>query len=254
MLPTRGASSGAWACCLDQNFVGPDGYLYRLMAVLDAEYHTDANGWFSGEVAITLLDNMDNYAYDSQLPRVRTFIGDYLSEASLGSESLQYTHTAHLGGSWYAMGYAGLLRMMFARVGSELLFRPFDSSIALGADLNWVRPRDFDQGFALRDYQTWTGHLSAYVETSIEDVLAKMSVGRYLAGDYGGTLDLSREFDSGVRIGAWGTWTAGDDFSAVRPDARTSARRLLGTVSSDLRVRLVEPLTLRRSPAPCQAP
>jgi len=44
-------------------------------------------------------------------------------------------------------------------------------------------------------------------------VLAKVSIGRYLAKDVGGTLDLSREFDSGVRIGAWGTWTdAGDDF------------------------------------------
>jgi len=200
---------------LDQNFGGPDGYLYRLMAVLEAEYRTDANGWFSGEVAATLLDNLDNYEYiaDSQLPRVRTFIGDYLSEASVGIENLQYTRTAHLGGSWYAMGYAGLLEMMFAGAGSELLFRPFDSPLALGADLNWVRQRDFDQGFALRDYDTWTGHLSAYVETGIEDVLAKVSVGRYLAGDYGGTLDLSREFDSGVRIGAWGTWTdAGDDF------------------------------------------
>ncbi|MGO1430012.1 MAG: YjbH domain-containing protein [Halomonas sp.] len=76
-----------------------------------------------------------------------------------------------------------------------------------------MRQRDFDQQFGLRDYSTWTGHLNAYLETGVEDVLAKLSVGRYLAGDAGATLDLSREFDSGVRIGAWGTWTdAGDDF------------------------------------------
>ncbi|AXY40729.1 YjbH domain-containing protein [Halomonas sp. JS92-SW72] len=200
---------------LDQNFGGPDGYLYRLMAALGAEYRTDANGWLSGQLTATLLDNLDNYEYiaESRLPRVRTFIGDYLSESSVGIENLQYTRTAHLGGSWYAMGYGGLLEMMFAGTGGELLYRPFDSPIAFGADLNWVRQRDFNQGFGLRDYDTWTGHLSAYVETGIEDVLAKVSVGRYLAGDVGGTLDLSREFDSGVRIGAWGTWTdAGDDF------------------------------------------
>lgn len=200
---------------IDQNFGGPDGYLYRLKALLSAEYQTDANGWFSGSVAWTLLDNLDNYEYiaDSELPRVRTFIGDYLTESELGVENLQYTRTAKLSDNVYAMGYGGLLEMMYAGAGTELLYLPFDASWAFGADINWVRQRDFDQQFGLRDYSTWTGHLNAYLETGVEDVLAKLSVGRYLAGDAGATLDLSREFDSGVRIGAWGTWTdAGDDF------------------------------------------
>jgi hypothetical protein len=200
---------------VDQNFGGPDGFLYRLMAVLSAEYRTDANGWFSGEMAWTALDNLDDYEYieESRLPRVRTFIGDYLAESTLGIERLQYTRTAQLGDNWYAMGYGGLLEMMFAGAGGELLYRPFNSPVALGVDANWVRQRDFDQQFGLRDYDTWTGHATAYVETGIEDILAKVSVGRYLAGDVGTTLDFSREFDSGVNVGAWGTWTdAGDAF------------------------------------------
>ncbi|MFC2992163.1 YjbH domain-containing protein [Halomonas tibetensis] len=200
---------------LDQNFGGPDGYLYRLLAVLEAEYRTDRNGWFSGQLAWTALENLDDYEYiaDSDLPRVRTFIGDYLSESTFGIESLQYTRTAKLGDNWYAMGYGGLLEMMYAGVGGELMYRPFNSPLALGVDMNWVRQREFDQGFGLRDYDAWTGHLTAYLETGIEDVLAQVSVGRYLAGDVGTTLDLSREFASGVRVGAWGTWTdAGDAF------------------------------------------
>ncbi|MWJ28479.1 YjbH domain-containing protein [Halomonas sp. ZH2S] len=200
---------------LDQNFGGPDGYLYRLLLVAEAEYQVTPNSWFSSQVAWTAFDNLDNYEYmsDSDLPRVRTFIGDYLSESSLGIEHLQYTRTGKLSENVFAMGYGGLLEMMYAGVGGEVLYRPFDSPYAVGIDLNWVQQRDFDQGLGLRDYTTWTGHLSGYVETGIEDVLAKVSVGRYLAGDVGGTLDLSREFDSGVRMGAWGTWTdAGDDF------------------------------------------
>lgn len=200
---------------INQNFGGPDGYLYRLLVVADAEYHLTPNSWFSGEAAWTALDNLDNYEYiaDSNLPRVRTYIGDYLRESSLGIEHLQYTHTRKLSDNVFAMGYGGLLEMMYAGAGGEVLYRPFDSSYAFGADLNWVQQREFEQGFGLRDYTTWTGHLSAYIDTGIEDVLAKVSVGRYLAGDVGGTLDFSREFDSGVRLGAWGTWTdAGDDF------------------------------------------
>ncbi|MGJ7460605.1 YjbH domain-containing protein [Halomonas sp. MA07-2] len=198
---------------LDQNFGGPDGYLYRLMAVADAELQTDRHGWFSGQLAWTLADNLDKYEYrgQSELPRVRTFLGDYLAESSLGIENLQYTRTGQWGDDWYVMGYGGLLEMMYAGAGGEVLYRPFNSPVALGADLNWVRQREFDQGFDLRDYDTWTGHLTAYVETGLEDVLAKVSVGRYLAGDLGTTLDLSREFDSGARVGAWATWTDADD-------------------------------------------
>ncbi|WP_246007455.1 YjbH domain-containing protein [Halomonas nitroreducens] len=200
---------------LEQNFGGPDGYLYRISANLDAEYRSSENGWVSGSVAYGLADNLENYDYiaDSDLPRVRTHIGDYLAETELGLTNLQYTHTARVADDWYAMGYGGVLETMYAGVGGEVLYRPFDSDLAIGLDLNWVRQRAFDQGFGLRDYSTWTGHLSGYWQTGIEDTLAKVSVGRYLAGDLGATFDLSREFASGVRLGGWATFTdAGSDY------------------------------------------
>ncbi|WP_251976382.1 YjbH domain-containing protein [Salinicola avicenniae] len=200
---------------LNQNMGGPDGYLYQLYAKLDAEYRTDANGWFSGQAALNLADNFDKYDYiaSSALPRVRTNIGNYLDETSLGIYNLQYTRTARFGQNWYGMAYGGLLEMMYAGAGGEMLYRPFNSAFAFGVDLNWVKQRDFDQRFDMRDYDTWTGHATAYVDTGIEDVLAQVSVGRYLAGDIGTTVDLSRSFDSGVRVGAWATFTdAGDDY------------------------------------------
>ncbi|MCE8014821.1 YjbH domain-containing protein [Halomonas sp. MCCC 1A17488] len=200
---------------LEQNFGGPDGYLYRLSAFADMAWHTDANGWFSLRADATLADNLDKYDYiaRSELPRVRTHIGDYLASADVGLTQLQYTRTAQLAPDWYLLGYGGLLEVMYAGIGGEVLYRPFNSRWALGLDVNRVRQREFDQRFALRDYQTWTGHLTAYVDTGFEDLLAKVSVGRYLAGDNGVTFDVSREFDNGVRVGGWATFTdAGDDF------------------------------------------
>lgn len=200
---------------LEQNFGGPDGYLYRLSANLDSEYRLGANHWISGALTYTLDDNLSEYRYlgPSELPRVRTHIGDYLAETDIGISNLQYTHTTQLGNDWYAMGYGGLLETMFAGAGAELLYRPFNSDVALGLDVNWVKQRDFDQRFEMRDYSTWTGHLTGYWQTDYEDVLAKASVGRYLAGDLGVTFDVSREFDSGIRLGGWATFTnAGDAF------------------------------------------
>ncbi|WP_267965961.1 YjbH domain-containing protein [Billgrantia aerodenitrificans] len=200
---------------LEQNFGGPDGYLYRLSAYADADWYTDAQGWLSVRGDVTLADNLDRYEYiaASELPRVRTYIGDYLASSNAGITQLQYTRTAQLAPDWYLLGYGGLLEMMYAGVGGEVLYRPFNSRWALGLDINRVRQREFDQRFELRDYQAWTGHLSAYVDTGFEDLLAQISVGRYLAGDHGVTFDLSREFANGVRVGGWATFTdVGNDF------------------------------------------
>ncbi|ROO32396.1 YjbH domain-containing protein [Salinisphaera orenii] len=200
---------------LNYNYGGPDGFLYEVYARLDTEFKTDENGWLSGTLGYGLFDNLDNFDYvgPSELPRVRTNTVDYIEQTELGIYNLQYTRTARLGRNWFAMGYAGYLERMFAGAGGEVLYRPFNSPLALGFNANWVKKREFDTQFGLRDYSTWTGHATAYVDTGIKDVLAKFSVGRYLAKDVGATLDLSRTFDSGVRIGAFATLTdAGDSF------------------------------------------
>jgi hypothetical protein len=88
-----------------------------------------------------------------------------------------------------------------------VLFRPFQSRFALGVELSWVHQRDFDQRFRFRDYSIATGHVSLYYDTPYREVSIATHAGRYLAGDVGATLELSRRFDSGVRIGAWATFT-----------------------------------------------
>jgi hypothetical protein len=49
-------------------------------------------------------------------------------------------------------------------------------------------------------------------------VLVKASVGQYLAGDKGGTLDISKHFDSGVVVGGYATITN------VSPDEFTKGK------------------------------
>ncbi len=48
----------------------------------------------------------------------------------------------------------------------------------------------------------------------MNNVLVKMSVGEYLAKDKGGTIDVSKRFDSGVTVGAYATLTnvSGDEY------------------------------------------
>ena len=100
----------------------------------------------------------------------------------------------------------GLLENMFAGVGGEILYRPFNRKVALGFSAHRVRQRDYDQRFSLRDYETTTGHASIYFDLPY-GIQPKIVIGKYLAGDKGVTLDLSRRFESGFTAGVFASKT-----------------------------------------------
>ena len=70
----------------------------------------------------------------------------------------------------------------------------------LGADLNWVAQRDYDDpfGFDYYDYDVVTGHASLYWDTGYYGLEAQIDAGRYLAGDWGSTFTLTRRFPNGL--------------------------------------------------------
>lgn len=201
---------GGFAPGFQQTVGGPNAFiLYQLSANYQASYAFTPNIWWSGEASYDLIDNYDKFTYDapSDLPRVRTYVREYLTTSRFTLPRFQLSAATRLAPDWYAMAYGGMLEMMYGGVGGEVLYRPFGQHWAVGADVNWVKQRGFDQHFSFRRYQVVTGQITGYFDTGVDGVLAKLSVGRYLAGDWGGTIDLSRRFRNGVRIGAWATFT-----------------------------------------------
>jgi hypothetical protein len=189
---------------------GPDAFmLYQLGVQATAEYRFAPSTWVNAAVNWRLLDNFDKFTYTapSNLPRVRTFQREYVTSKRLTMPVFQLTHVGRLSENQYYSVYGGALEPMFAGVGAEWLYRPWRSRFALGVDINHVRQRDFDQDFGLRDYKVNTGHATLYWDTGWNGMMARISVGQYLAGDHGVTLDISRRFDNGVTIGAYATKT-----------------------------------------------
>lgn len=199
-----------WSPTFSQIIGGPDGFvLYELGAAASAEWRPAPGTWLAGVASLRLLDNYESFDFTgrSDLPRVRTFLREYVISSRLTIPRLHLTHARHLGGNHYASAYAGLLEPMFGGVGAEWLYRPFGRSWAFGVDLNHVQQRGFRQDFSFRDYRVTTGHATLHWDTGWNDVHAKVQAGRYLAGDEGLTLDLSRTFRNGTAIGAWATFT-----------------------------------------------
>ncbi|MOA26606.1 hypothetical protein D3C78_1474130 [compost metagenome] len=71
-----------------------------------------------------------------------------------------------------------------------------------------MKQRDWENTLQLADYQVATGHVTTYWQPEFLDkVTAQISVGRYLAGDYGATVNFAKQFDSGISAGFFATFT-----------------------------------------------
>ena len=145
-------------------------------------------------IFLNVVNNYDKFNYKTPpadgeaLPRVRTWIREYVDSSNILLNNLQLTNIQQLSTDWYGQVYGGYLEMMYAGVGGEALYRPYGKSWAVGIDANWVKQRDWYNTLKMADYDVVTGHLTGYWQLPyFDNITAKIAVGRYLAGDQGAT-------------------------------------------------------------------
>jgi hypothetical protein len=168
---------------------------------------------FAGTVRQKLggtLEQLDVTA--GPLPQVRSDLAAYAG-ADLSVPVLTGSYAFRPAPEVFGRVTAGLFEPMFGGVAGEVLWLPQDSAFALGAEVAYAVQRDPDLVLGFAGYDVVTGHVSGYWDMG-GGYHAQLDLGRYLAGDWGGTLTLARDFDNGWRIGAFATLTdAGfDDF------------------------------------------
>jgi len=168
-----------------------------------------APGWMlSTELTGTIWTNyLFRRDANSALPHVRTEILQYQKHGKYGISSLDLTYRDRAAEDVYTELRAGYLEDMFMGAGGQVLWRPEGSRLAFGADVYQVWQRDFNRLFGIQRYNILTGHVSVYYETPWNNLNVAIHAGRYLAGDYGATLQLTRRFSTGVEVGAWATFT-----------------------------------------------
>lgn len=231
---------------LTQSFGGPESfYMYQVGVNANSELRLSEKNWLQGTLFFNVANNFDEFNYKTppadadKLPRVRTWIREYVDSSNILLNNLQLTHLDQFSQDWYGQVYGGYLEMMYAGAGGELLYRPFGKSWALGVDGNWVKQRDWNNTLKMADYDVVTGHVTGYWQLPfLEGVTAKVAVGRYLAGDVGATFDFSKQFDSGIVMGAYATLT---DVSADEYGEGSFTKGIYVTIPFDLM--LIRPTT-----------
>ena len=159
-------------------------------------------------LGINIYDNFDEFNNPSYstLPHVRSDIQDYLSEGKTNIARMKLDYIWSPLKDLYARLDVGLIEEMYGGAGGEVLYRPYNSKYALGFVAHRVKKRGFKQRFSFRDYTVNTGHFQMYYDWPGE-ITSQVLVGKYLAGDKGLTLDLSKRFKTGFRLGIFATKT-----------------------------------------------
>jgi hypothetical protein len=175
-----------------------------------AKYAFSPNLSISGAVRLKVAGNAgsSDRASGSVLPHVRSDALFYAQEGASGLENLTVDHFGKIGPELFTHISAGYLEPMFAGVMTEVLWQPVASRLSLGAEVGHVMQRDTDKLFGVQDYnyQVTLGHLSAFYNLN-HGYQVQVDAGRYLAGDWGSTLTVSRAFDNGWKVGVFATKT-----------------------------------------------
>lgn len=197
------------APALKHQIGGPEGfYLGQLFWKTDIT--TKLNRYFSLHTSfgVNIYDTFNNFNNPSQstIPKVRSDIQDYLREGKNNLQRFQLQYMYSPINDVFTRFDFGYMEEMFGGIGGEILYRPFSEDYALGFSLHKVKQRGYKQRFSFRDYETTTGHMTFYYDFPF-GITSGLAVGKYLAGDKGFTLDLSRRFESGFTLGVFATKT-----------------------------------------------
>lgn len=191
------------------SFFDPDDPLrYDLGVQANASWSLRPGLSLSGQLRQPIIGNLDDASRpsDSVLPRVRSDWQRYAAESNLELNHLVADYRWRPASNWFARVTGGYLEPMFGGLSAEALWYPVDSRIALGVEVNYARQRDFDMLFGFQDYDVITGHGSVYYDLG-GNYHAQLDLGRYLAGDWGATFSLDREFNNGFKLGGFFTLT-----------------------------------------------
>lgn len=197
-----------------QTFGSPeDFFLYQGGAFVNSGYAFNQNFSVRAGLKVTLLENFDKFKFrvDQEpvvLPRVRTYVREYVTRSKVTMETAYLHWYDNVAPNVYAQAYGGYLEGMFGGVGGEVLYRPVDSSLAFGVDLNYVQQRSFENNIDFFDYKVLTGHASVYWRPKfLPDTEITISAGQFLAKDKGVNIDFAKRFDSGLIVGAYAAFT-----------------------------------------------
>jgi hypothetical protein len=179
----------------------------------NSEFIIKENFFFAVNLKYSLANNFEDLTFppvDTFPAQVRSDVKQYLKNMNDGVliGRMQFDYHITPKPNHHLMFTAGILEDFFQGAGAEYLYFVPNKNYAFGAEVFKVKKRDYDWWFGTLDYENITATANFYYRNyGLLPFDLKLSAGEYLAGDVGTTFEISRTFDTGVRFGAFATFT-----------------------------------------------
>lgn len=204
-------------------------YALGIGSLVDGFLYDDI--YYSVELGYNLWSNLHHLQgvdrlNPSKLINVRTDIVNYYRQPGLTLNEAYFQKVWNLNGSgWYTKAALGYLEREYAGLAGEFLYYPVVGRWAIGVEGAIYRKRSYrGLGFTdkVRKTKNYIVHhkpfpygsqyfLDLYYEYREAKLDTRVRIGKFLANDYGARYEISRNFDSGMRITFWYTYTNGND-------------------------------------------
>ena len=150
-------------------------YSYELHKVIISIVKTVKGRVISEDFKEKVIDNFDKWKLDPTSGTLHHVRSDQRKYWQIGDPTLprmQLDYLFRMSPNIIGRLSGGILEEMFGGVGGEVLWRPYNSSLAIGLSAHRVRQRDYKQKFGFlkvdkggyKKYQVVTGHLELYKE------------------------------------------------------------------------------------------
>ena len=211
-----GSATGKFKYALGLNY-GINGFFWK-----DIYYSFTLGTFFFTDVeGVNSIDRLN----PSQLLNVQTEVVEYYKQKGVTFDNFYLQKNSYLGRGWFSRFSIGYFDQMYGGAAGEILYYPVsDCQIAIGAEaavlkrrtrtglgfVNTIRKLD---GYVAKQVP-FTGSqyfLDFYYNFSQLNIEAKVMAGKFLANDWGARFELSRYFQSGLRVTIWYTRTNGND-------------------------------------------
>lgn len=160
----------------------------------------------------------------SQIINVRSDVVEYYKQKCVTVDQAYVQKVWNLGHGWYNRWAVGLFEQEYGGIATEWLYMPVNSNWAFSIEGAVVKKRTHTGlGFTNRirkldgfvpTYRKFLGTqylLTAYYDLNLLNLNLKVSVGKFLANDYGVRYEVTRYFPSGLQLTFWYTQTNGHD-------------------------------------------
>lgn len=199
-------------------------------------FEVGINGYMPGDVYYSLLvgHNIVSDLYQlsdtdrlnpSQLINVRTDIVRYYQQTGFTLDEAYVQRCWNLGKGFFSKAALGYFEEEYAGLALQGLYYPLSSDWAIGLEGAIFKKRAYHGiGFTNKvrklhgfvpEYKNFPFgsqfFLSVYYDWRFANLDFKVQMGKFLANDYGARYEVSRYFESGLRVGFWYTHTNGHD-------------------------------------------